>query len=95
MCHDVYSKWYDNLVEKYGEPDEDSTGIIKYVDQDTINYSGNAMSLELGYIELNYKWTTDKTRIFLGAWSENYETTVMISYEDVNHEVEDDHLFGF
>lgn len=86
----VYNRWKSSLTEKYGEPSPDSPGLIKYVDQDRIDMSGETLALELGYIEYLYLWETDTSAIYAIVNTEDYVTNVMIFYEEINHFNEDD-----
>ena len=86
----VYNRWKNSLTEKYGEPSPDSPGLIKYVDQDRIDMSGETLALELGYIEYLYLWETDTSAIYAIVNTEDYVTNVMIFYEEINHFNADD-----
>lgn len=87
---DIFNRWKSSLTEKYGEPSPDSPGLVRYVDQDRIDMSGETLALELGYIGYLYLWETDTSAIYATINTEDYETSVMIFYEEINHFNADD-----
>ncbi len=84
----VYS-FANSLTEKYGEPEEGS-GLIKFERDSLIESAGEASSLEYGYTAYKYEWYTDRTKILLGANSQNYDVYMILGYQDINHIEESD-----
>ena len=66
----------------FAEPDKDE--ILKY--SSSADYTDEGQALELGFTGYIAIWKTDTTEIMLGLMSENYEITMLLMYNDINHE---------
>lgn len=86
----LYEQWENTLSKQYGNPDPETSGIAKYVDDSLIDAAGPARALEYGYVTYVDDWYTSSTHIRMGLISSNYEITLMISYYDkVNYKSDD------
>lgn len=80
----TYNSLKKSLTQKYGEPIEDV--VIPLARESLIEIAGDAQALEFGYVTYRAKWETDTTNITLGMAAQNYEISLLISYEDKNYE---------
>lgn len=100
-CKDGYSSgqiinffysFTDSLTEKYGEPEPDG-GLIEMERESLIEMAGEASALEYGYTAYRNEWKNNRTRILLGAHSQNYKANLVLSYEDINNSSNDSNDF--
>ena len=77
-----YNSIKDSLIAKYGEPNEDE--VLKF--SSAADYTDEGQALELGFTGYIAIWTTDTTEITLAITSENYEMSIVLRYQDINHE---------
>lgn len=77
-----YNSLKDSLIAKYGEPAIDK--VLEY--SSLADYTDEGQALELGYTGYIAEWETDTTEITLVLTSENYDITMALEYEDINHE---------
>lgn len=79
-----YQSIRDSLKEKYGAPDEDA--IIPLQKQSQIDYSGEANSLQFGYVVYRATWNNyNGTKIMIGMQAQNSEIKIVVMYTDVNY----------
>lgn len=79
----AYDSLKESLTKLYGTPKTDE--IVNTVDQDLVDAAGSS-ALDYGYLVYRATWNTESTNILLGCMSQNYETNLVIQYEDINYE---------
>lgn len=78
----AYNTLKDNLTSKYGNPVSDKKKTLSSL----AAYTDEGSALQLGYTVYQACWETETTRITLGMISQNYEVSLLLSYEDIHHE---------
>ena len=82
----TYDDLKDDLKQQYGEPIEDAIIPTETASQSMIESTGDAQSLEYGYVGYRTRWETETTDIMMGMISQDHEIDLLIIYTDKNHE---------
>lgn len=77
-----YSRFKNMLIQIYGVPYIDE--IQKLADENLIELTGLAKSLENGYVFYNCKWQTETTNICMYLHYDKYEPTFLLVYDKID-----------
>lgn len=80
----------DSLTKKYGQPSQNDRYFTSETYDDNISDWG--MALSTGELSFFTRWITNKTKILLALYGDNYEVSFILSYISLEHEdiVEED-----
>lgn len=92
---EVLNSYKDSLTKKYGEPNPETSGMVKYVDDLQIELAGEGDALKYGYTAYKYEWATDTTFIRLAAVAEDYKINFVLVYYDINYDSSEEEMNNF
>lgn len=92
---EVLNIYKDMLTKKYGEAISETSGMVKYVSDSQIESVDEGTALKFGYTAYVYDWTTETTKIRLGAMSENFDISVAVIYSDINYDSSEEEMNNF
>lgn len=79
-----FETFKESLTTKYGMPKEDNRHFFSDTYEDT--YSDWGIALSTGELSFFTTWIVDKTKIILGLYGDNYQTSFILSYIGIEYE---------